>query len=119
MVLRLVLSELLGGIASLPIWWYTRGLSLMTAWFRNSVRNASESFALGVWVKNLFVPMYGDNEWSGRVISFSVRFAMIFVRGGAVAAWSAVAFVGLILYVLVLPAAIVGLLYHSVGLILF
>jgi len=119
MVLRLVLTEVFGGIASLPIWWYTRGLSLMTAWFRNSVRDASETFSLGVWVKNLFMPMYGDNEWSGRVISFGVRFAMIFVRGGAVAAWSLIAFVGLAVYVLVLSAAVLGLLYHSVGLILF
>lgn len=119
MVLRLVLSELFGGIAALPVWWYTRGLSTVVEWFRKSVRDASETFSLGVWVKNLFVPMYGDNEWSGRVISFGVRLAMIFVRGGAVAAWSAVAFVGLSLYVLVLPAAILGLLYHSVGLILF
>jgi len=119
MVFRLVFTELFGGIASLPVWWYTRGLSSMVAWFRASVRNASETFSLGVWVKNLFVPMYGDNEWSGRVISFGVRFAMIFVRGGAVAAWSFVAFVGLALYALVLPAAILGLLYHSVGLIVF
>ncbi len=119
MVFRLVASEVFGGVALLPVWWYTRGLSIMTEWFRKSVKDASEAFALGVWMKNLFVPMYGDNEWSGRVISFGVRFAMIFVRGGAVAAWSAVAFVGLSLYVLVLPAAILGLLYHSVGLILF
>ena len=119
MVLRLVLTELFGGIVSLPAWWYTRGLSIMTAWFRRFVRDASERFSLGVWVKNLFVPMYGDTEWSGRLISFGVRFAMIFVRGAAVALWSSAAFVGLAAYVVILPAAILGLLYHAVGLILF
>ena len=115
MVLRLVLAELFGGIASLPGWWYARGLSIVTAWFRKTVRNASETFSLGVWVKNLFVPMYGETEWSGRVISFFVRFAMIFMRGAAVAAWSAVAFLGLAAYVAILPLAILGLAYHAVG----
>lgn len=119
MVLRLVLTELIGGIVALPAWWYTRGLAIMTAWFRRFVRDASERFSLGVWVKNLFVPMYGDTEWSGRLISFGVRFAMIFVRGGAVAVWSSGAFICLAAYVVVLPAAILGLLYHAVGLIVF
>ncbi|MEI6511439.1 MAG: hypothetical protein WCO25_05380 [Candidatus Uhrbacteria bacterium] len=119
MVLRLVLTELFDGIVSLPAWWYTRGLAIMTAWFQKFVRDASERFSLGVWVRNLFVPMYGDTEWSGRAISFGVRFAMIFVRGGAVAVWSSAAFVGLAVYVLALPMAILGLLYHAVGLIVF
>jgi hypothetical protein len=89
----------------------------MVAWFRRTVSDASETFALGVWMKNLFVPMYGDTEWSGRLISFGIRFVMIFVRGGAVAIWSSFAFVGLVAYVLVLPLAIFGLIYHAVGLI--
>lgn len=119
MVLRLAFAELFGGFVTLPFWWYTRGLAIAADWFRRTVKNASERFSLGVWVKNLFVPMYGETEWSGRVISFGVRFAMIFVRGGAVALWSALAFLGLAVYLLVLPAAMIGILYHSVGLIAF
>ena len=119
MVFRLVLTELFDGIVALPFWWYTRGLSMMVEWFRKTVRHAYEAFSLGVWVKNLFVPMYGETEWTGRVISFGVRVTMIFTRGGAVAVWSTVAFTGLAAYVVIFPLAVLGLLYHAVGLILF
>lgn len=115
MVLRLILSELAGGFLALPVWWYGRGLAMMAAWLRRSVREASELFALGVWVRNVFVPMYGETEWSGRLISFLIRVTMIAARGTAVAVWTAVAAAGFAAYLAVLPAAVLGLLYHGAG----
>lgn len=119
MAWRLVLNELIGGFLMLPIWWYTRGLALMSAWTRRTVRDASRTFALGVWVKNLFVPMYGETEWSGRAISVVVRAAMIVGRGFAVGIWSAFALLAFALYVCSFPAIILGILYHGVGLMVF
>ncbi len=119
MFLRLAAVELFGGFAGLPVWWYGRGLSMMSAWLRRSVREASELFALGVWMRNLFVPMYGETEWSGRLISFLIRSVMVVARGSAVAVWSAVAVAGFAAYLVVPPAAVLGILYHGAGMALF
>lgn len=119
MVWRLVFRELVGGFLFLPVWWYTRGLALMTEWMGRTVRDAAKTFALGVWVKNLFVPMYGDTEWSGRILSFFIRLVMIVWRGLAVGAWTVVACGAFIAYVLVLPLSLIGLVYHGVGTALF
>lgn len=91
---------------------------MMSDWVRRVVREASETFALGVWVRNLFIPMYGETEWSGRVISFFVRVAMIAVRGLAVALWSVLALLAFAVYLLVLPIGCAGILYHGLGLII-
>ncbi len=114
MVARLILSELLSGVFSLPVWWYTRGLVLVSTWCRETVKNTSQLFGLGVWVKNLFVPMYGETEWSGRAISFVIRMVMIILRGSAVAIWSIIAVACFFVYVAVLPLAIVGIFYHGI-----
>lgn len=119
MIMRLVLSELVGGFLALPVWWYTRGLAIMSEWVRRTVREASQMFALGVWVRNLFVPMYGETEWSGRLISFGVRMVMIAVRGVAVAFWTVLALAGFFAYLVSLPLAILGLLYHGSGILFF
>jgi hypothetical protein len=114
-VLAMVGSELIGSILWFPVWWYTRGLKLVLEWARNVAREANESYALGVWVKNLFVPMYGDSQWSGRLLSFFVRMGMIVVRGASVLLWCVAAMFGVISYVVALPLAVIGLLFHSVG----
>ncbi len=114
-VLAMVGSELIGSILWFPVWWYTRGLTLVLGWARNVAREANESYALGVWVKNLFVPMYGDSEWSGRLLSFFVRMGMIVVRGASVLLWCVAAALGVAAYAAALPLAVMGLLFHSVG----
>lgn len=119
MIMRLILTELVGGFLALPVWWYTRGLSIMSDWVRRTIREASEMFALGVWVRNLFVPMYGETEWSGKIISFGVRIAMIFVRGVAVAFWTVLALGAFAAYLVSLPLAVIGALYHGTGLLFF
>lgn len=109
--------DFLGGIAFFSVWWYTRGLKTSVDRAVHSVRDASAWLGLGIWVKNLFVPMYGETSWQGRIISFFIRLVMIVVRGLGVVVWAIVAFVGLILYVLALPIAALGMIYHITGLL--
>lgn len=117
--MRLVLTEMVGGFLALPVWWYTRGLSIVSEWVRRTVRYASQLLSLGVWARNLFVPMYGETEWSGRLISFVVRAAMILTRGIAVAIWTVLAFGIFVAYLVSLPLAVLGLLYHGSGMLFF
>ncbi len=118
LVVRYFFVDFLGGIAAFPLWWYTRGLAIAVAWVGRSVKIASATLGFSVWVKNLFVPMYGESQLSGRLISFFIRLIMIVVLGIGVAAWSLVACLLFLIYLVALPAAVLGILFHAGGMIL-
>lgn len=112
---RYFIIDFLGGIAFFPLWWYTRGLALVLSWAGHSVSNQAKDLALGVWVKNLFVPMYGMTDWAARLISFVLRLVMIIGRGLLVLVWLMLLLVVVTLYLCMLPFAVVGSLYHLYG----
>lgn len=74
-------------IALFPFWWYTKGIAYTAQKLVYSARRQAANFAVGLWVKNLFVPMYGQYDWQGRIISFVVRLVQIVVRSFAYAVW--------------------------------
>lgn len=68
---------------SIPVWWYSTGLMLE---FRRLVKSISDiNYLTGflVWLTHIFVPMYGQTDWKGRLISFLVRLFQIIIRGFA------------------------------------
>ncbi len=70
---------------------------------------------VGVWIKNIFVPMYGSYDFAGRFISFFVRLAMIGARSVAVIF---LAFFTIVLFIayLIVPIVILGMiLYNLIG----
>lgn len=102
---------------SLPVWWYSDGLGRMLRWTFDAVKGAIRFFDLNIWIKNLFVPMYGEESLSGRTISFGVRLFMVLIRSVGVAA-VCVGIVGLaILYLLILPFLIMGILGQLLGIV--
>ncbi len=107
MFLQLALSRIL----DLPIWWYGRGLFAFIKRFSQAISDVSKSLALRVWMKNLFVPMYGDTSFAGRAISFGIRLVMILVRGLGVILLGVLLLIGFIVYVVALPVVIFGLIY--------
>ena len=114
-MIKFVIADLIREILFLPVWWYTIGLVRAAMWCAGSVRNAAETTGLILWAKNLFVPMYGETGFTGRTVSFFIRSVMIFFRGIATGAWMIVVIALFVLYVCVLPASIVGIFYHGVG----
>lgn len=64
-----------------PIWWYSTGLikTLRGVWFFYRRQEASLGFY--VWLKNMFVPMYGQYDIAGRLISFLIRLVQVIYRG--------------------------------------
>lgn len=112
LVLRYFFIDFFGGIVAFPVWWYTRGFALLLAWAGRSVRGQFVSLGLGVWIKNLFVPMYGATDIWGKVISFAIRLVMIVARTAALIGWVIIVFVCVVLYLVSLPLAIAGSLYH-------
>ncbi len=116
LVLRYAMKDVIGGIIFFPIWWYTIGFMTVLSWAASSIGEMSQMFGLGVWVRNLFVPMYGDTSIIGRLISFGIRLVMITVRGVVVLCWSVIVFVCVGVYLALLPAVVSGVVFHVTGL---
>lgn len=96
-------------IVAFPVWWYTKGIAYTVQRLVYSARRQAANFAVGLWVKNLFVPMYGQYDWQGRIISFAVRLVQIIVRSIAYAIWLVMlAFMGV--FYLCVPLFLVSLI---------
>lgn len=74
-------------IVLFPVWWYTKGVVYMIEQLLLSARRQAASFAVSLWVRNLFVPMYGQYDWQGRIISFFIRLIQIIFRSLAYTFW--------------------------------
>jgi hypothetical protein len=99
----------------LPFWWYSSGLKNTLVWFSKSLQSSIRFFGLDVWIKNLFVPMYGENSVSGRLISFFVRLFMIVFRGIGVIVSFIFLIVAVVFYLFIFPVFVIGLIYHFIG----
>lgn len=70
-----------------PIWWYSVGLARLLKNIWNFLRNQEQSLGFFIWLKNIFTPMYGQRDWSGRLISFFIRLVQIIFRGLVLLVW--------------------------------
>jgi hypothetical protein len=111
-----LITETIWHIVFFPIWWYSRGFVLVSRFAGSSIKNQYINLGLGVWLSNLFVPMYGASDIASRIISFFIRFLMVVVRGLALLLWTIVVAGFLIFYLALLLVTILGFLYHGLGL---
>ena len=103
------------GIIGFPFWWYTRGLMRFLQFVWSVFLDYRASLGIGVWVKNIFVPMYGSYDIPGRIISFFMRLAMIVLRGVALVFLALLTCVAFLAY-LGLPILVAFMiLYHALG----
>lgn len=77
---KLFLSETVGSIIRFPIWWYTDGLIETVRWCMRGLRYRWQSAGLSVWLANFFVPMYGQHDLAGRLVSVVMRFVVLVGR---------------------------------------
>jgi hypothetical protein len=85
---KAVFNDVGGGLVAAPIFWYTRGLADAGRWCINFWTDGWNRFGLGVWLKNLFVPMYGQSDTTGRLISFFMRLVEIVARSVVMVFWT-------------------------------
>ena len=45
------------------------------------IRDFDQTLGFSIWLKNLFVPMFGQTDFAGRVISFLLRIFQIIFKG--------------------------------------
>lgn len=82
-----------------PVWWYSRGLLKTLKFCGRNIARTWSSLALGIFLKSMFKPMYGDYTWSGRIISFFMRILILIAKMVQFILWSALTIAGLISWV--------------------
>lgn len=98
-----------------PLWWYSKGLFAMLKWFFYNVEYYARLSAVGVWIRNIFTPMFGQYDWQSRFISFVVRVGNIIVRSFGMMLWTLLCASAVVLYVTWPPLLIYGLLVYGAG----
>ena len=105
-ILQRLFLEAVLDILYFPVWWYTKGAVHALRWCFNLLKTGNENLAPGLWLANLFVPMFGQFDWQGRIVSFLMRLVQIFARTVALAVWVSLCFI-LFLGWLALPVLVV------------
>ncbi len=83
---RLTLSAALD-VLYFPIWWYTEGARRALLWCVARVADANDQLSPGLWLKNIFVPMFGQTDLQGRLMSFFMRLMNVILRSIALVFW--------------------------------
>ncbi len=99
-------------IFTFPIWWYSEGLNLAWLHCKSKYQFVLRSTGLIIFIKNIAQPLYGDTTRQGRIISIFIRVVLFFF----LVLWSglriAFVFLQFLLHLLILPLAIVMLIYQ-------
>lgn len=96
-----------------PIWWYSTGLMERVNGTSNLIAGTARSLQIGVWIKNIFVPMYGAYDWQSRIISVFMRSVQIVGRTIALFVWMIIAVTLFALYVFGPIAIVLFFAYHA------
>jgi hypothetical protein len=109
-----IILKIIGEIIYFPIWWYSLGLkeTIQKGWHFWLQREKSLGFR--IWLKNIFVPMYGQYDWAGRIISFFIRLVQVIFRGVVLLFWLAI-FVSSFLLWLLFPLLLFIVLFFQLG----
>lgn len=112
LVLQRIFLEFILDFLLFPFWWYTVGVKHALGYCFNLLRDGNEMLAPGLWFKNIFVPMFGQTDWQGRLVSFVMRLGNAIGRTIALVAWLIMT-VALFVLWLVSPVLIVYMLVIS------
>ena len=86
---KFISLKIVGDLIYFPIWWYSVGLKERFLFFLKQMRNVERRLYLKIWLKNIFVPMYGFNDFLSRVISFFMRTTILIFKTAAFFFWFA------------------------------
>lgn len=111
-VAKFILVDFFGSVAWFPIWWYTVGLLGIMAAARNGLEYRVRSLGFKIWLKNFFVPMYGQYDLTGKLISIWMRFVVLIGRIIVLVAEAIGFTIGIIAWVLIPIIAVLALLLN-------
>ncbi|MCX6782102.1 MAG: hypothetical protein NTW66_03225 [Candidatus Magasanikbacteria bacterium] len=106
LILQRLFFEALLDALYFPFWWYTGGVKHAMFWCADMFQVGNKNLSPGLWLKNIFVPMFGQYDIQGRIISFLMRFFQVLGRGFALLIWL-IFCLALFIVWLAIPAVIV------------
>lgn len=110
-----IILQILGEILYFPIWWYSVGFARFCKGAARFWLNREINLGFSVWAKNLFVPMYGQRDFTGRLISFLIRLVQIIFRGLLLLFWLVVVLAALIVWLIFPLALLLVLVFQFSG----
>lgn len=90
-----------------PVWWYTTGFLWISEVALRTIAYRSQQYGLRIWLRNFFVPMYGQYDIAGRLVSVFMRSVVLLGRCIALAVESAIYAVGVAVWCVAPPMCIV------------
>ncbi len=78
--LRYILIEVIGDIFYFPVWWYSAGLVRAGRYCIRTFQTRIRNIALGLWLRSMFKPMFGDYSRQGRLISIFMRLVVLIYK---------------------------------------
>ena len=94
-----LIGEAFLDILYFPVWWFTGGAKHVLFWCFDLLKSGNATLAPGLWLANILVPMFGQYDWQGRIISFFMRLAQVIGRSFALLCWFLVCFALFILWI--------------------
>jgi hypothetical protein len=110
-ILPKIILETIFDILLFPFWWYTKGAWRALVYCFGLLKYGNELMNPGLWLKNIFVPMFGQYDIQGRIISFLMRCAQIVARTIGLFFWLIICLVLFAVW-LSLPLAVIWGLYN-------
>lgn len=87
LILQRLFLEAILDIFYFPIWWYSKGALYAIKKCFGFFKQGNANLAPGLWLANLFVPMFGQFDWEGRIVSFFMRLVQTIVRTFGLLLW--------------------------------
>lgn len=107
-----ILLQVIWDFLYFPLWWYSAGLVKTVRAIGNFYHNQEASLSFLIWLKNIFVPMYGQHDITGRLISFFIRLVQVILRGLAMLI-IVIAGLAFLIFYIILPPAILGAIWKQ------
>ncbi len=100
LVFQRILLDFILDLLYFPLWWYTGGAKRAIVGCYNLWQDANQYMAPGLWLKNIFVPMFGQRDWQGRLMSFFIRLFNVIFRAICLLIWTGVVAVLFLLWII-------------------
>ena len=111
-LIRDVSLDFIREILYFPIWWYSVGLLRAAKFFWQRIKNMEVRLGVGVWVKNIFTPMFGQRDIAGVLISFFMRIFQIIVRTIVLFLWSVIVLLGFFIWIALPVFVVLGIVLN-------
>ena len=112
LVLQRIFFDFLLDFVFFPLWWYTDGVKQAFLFSLQLFKDGNLYLAPGLWLKNIFVPMFGQNDLQGRLVSFFMRLVNFIGRSLALLIWLVICILVFCIW-LILPLAVIYMFIQS------